>query len=48
MGEQEKKEKGFIRSAMESFGLPRMIITGFLILLLVLAPFVGADLPTQI
>ncbi len=48
MGEQEKKEKGLIRSAMESFGLPRMIITGFLLLLLVLAPFVGADLPTQI
>ena len=35
-------------TAMKNFGLPRLIITGFLVLLLVLAPFVGADLPTQI
>ena len=35
-------------TALKSFGLPRLIITGFLVLLLVLAPFVGADLPTQI
>ena len=33
---------------IENFGLPRLIITAFLILLLILAPFVGADLPTQI
>ena len=33
---------------VDSFGLPRMIITLFLLLLLVLCPFVGADLPTQI
>ena len=48
MGEQEKKEKGYLASALASFGLPRLIITGFLVLLLVLAPFVGADLPTQL
>ena len=35
-------------TALKNFGLPRLIITGFLVLLLVLAPFVGADLPTQI
>ena len=33
---------------MESFGLPRLIITAFLLLLLIMAPIVGADLPTQI
>ena len=36
------------RKAVKDFGLPRLIITLFLILLLVMAPFVGADLPTQI
>ena len=35
-------------TALKNFGLPRLIITGFLVLLLVMAPFVGADLPTQI
>ncbi|MCR5486110.1 MAG: ABC transporter permease [Lachnospiraceae bacterium] len=37
-----------LKEAVESFGLPRLIITGFLILLLIAAPIVGADLPTQI
>lgn len=37
-----------VREVLENFGLPRLIITGFLILLLIIAPFVGADLPTQI
>ena len=36
------------KALAENFGLPRLIITGFLILLLVVSPFVGADLPTQI
>lgn len=31
-----------------SFGLPRLIIAGFLLLLFIMAPIVGADLPTQI
>lgn len=43
-----KKEKGWFSKLVASYGLPRLIITAFLILLLVLAPFVGADLPTQI
>ena len=45
---QIKKEKNQFGKMLESFGLPRLIITLFLVLLLVLAPFVGADLPTQI
>ena len=32
----------------KDFGVPRLIILGFLILLFILAPFVGADLPTQL
>lgn len=37
-----------IRSSLQSFGLPRMIIAGMLIALLVIAPFVGADFWMQI
>ena len=37
-----------ITAALKNFGVPRLIITGFLLLLLIMAPFVGADLPTQI
>ena len=44
----EKKEKGAFGKFVDSFGLPRLIIALFLLLLLILAPFVGADLPTQI
>ncbi|MBQ7564691.1 MAG: ABC transporter permease [Lachnospiraceae bacterium] len=36
------------KGALESFGLPRLIIAAFLLLLYILAPLVGADLPTQI
>ena len=45
---QIKKEKSWFGRLLESFGLPRLIITLFLVLLLILAPIVGADLPTQI
>ena len=48
MEENIKKEKGAVRKFIDSFGLPRFIITLFLILLLILAPIVGADFPTQI
>ena len=37
-----------VKDIAKDFGLPRLIITGFLVLLLVVSPFVGADLPTQI
>lgn len=43
-----KKEKNWLGKLVDGYGLPRLIITLFLILLLVMAPFVGADLPTQI
>ncbi|MCR4909024.1 MAG: ABC transporter permease [Lachnospiraceae bacterium] len=36
------------REAVADFGLPRLIIAGFLLLLFILSPLVGADLPTQI
>ena len=42
------KEQGLLAGLVKSYGLPRLIITAFLLLLLILAPFVGADLPTQI
>ncbi|MBP3815298.1 MAG: ABC transporter permease [Firmicutes bacterium] len=35
-------------SGLQEFGVPRLIISGFLLMLLVLSPIVGADLPTQI
>lgn len=41
-----KKTK--IKEFIDNFGLPRLIIAGFLLALFILAPFVGADLPTQI
>ena len=40
--------KDKVIAALREFGLPRLIITGFLVLLLIMAPFVGADLPTQV
>ena len=43
-----QKEKSLIGRLVQSYGLPRLIITLFLVLLLVLCPFVGADLPTQL
>ncbi len=45
---ETKTFKDRVVASLKNFGLPRLIITGFLVLLLVLAPFVGADLPTQI
>lgn len=40
--------KGRIGSMVQSFGLPRLIIAGFLLLLFILAPFAGVDLFMQI
>ena len=37
-----------LKEMIQSFGLPRLIITGFLLLLFIAAPFVGADFWTQI
>lgn len=41
-------QKSSFQQALEQFGLPRLIIASFLLLLFIVAPFVGADLPTQI
>ncbi len=43
---QTLKER--VTEAIRRFGLPRLIIAGFLLLLFILAPFVNADLPMQI
>ncbi|MBQ9662712.1 MAG: ABC transporter permease [Oscillospiraceae bacterium] len=37
-----------LKSMVRNFGLPRLIIAGFLLLLFIAAPFVGADFWTQI
>ena len=37
-----------VRNMVKSFGLPRLIIAGFLLMLFIAAPFVGADFWTQI
>ena len=34
--------------ALKKMGFPRLIISGFLLVLFILTPFVGVDLPTQI
>ncbi len=48
MEEKKLSGKDFIKEKVESFGLPRIIIAAFLLLLFVMAPIVGSDLPTQI
>ena len=45
---KREKNESFWSRLVQAYGLPRLIITAFLLLLLILAPFVGADLPTQI
>ena len=45
---EKKSFKEKVNEFVVSFGLPRLIIAGFLLLLFIAAPFVGADLPTQI
>lgn len=44
----EKKYPNRLRAAAKSYGVPRLIITGFLLAMFVLAPFAGVDLATQI
>ena len=41
-------EKSRLRQMIDSYGVPRMIITGFLLLMFVLVPFAGVDFATQI
>lgn len=37
-----------LQELVDNFGLPRLIIAGFLFFLFIMAPIVGADLPTQL
>ena len=46
--ELEKAQLGTMTAMVSSFGLPRIIISGFLLVLFILTPVVGVDLPTQI
>ena len=48
---EETKTTAFsdkIKGWVHSFGLPRLIIAGFLLVLFIAAPFVGADFWTQL
>lgn len=42
------EQKSYFRVLLDRFGLPRLIIAGFLLMLFVMAPIVGASLPMQI
>ena len=46
--ELEKAQMTPLQQIVAAFGLPRLIIAGFLLVLFILTPFVGVDLPTQI
>ncbi len=46
--EEKKTFKDKIKEMVENFGLPRIIIAAFLLLLFIMAPIVGSDLPTQL
>lgn len=48
MDNTEQLKQGKAAEMLKKFGLPRLIITGFLLLLFILAPIVGADFTTQI
>ena len=45
---KREKNESFWSRLVQAYGLPRLIITLFLVFLLIVAPFVGADLPTQL
>jgi len=44
----QMREMGPLRALAASFGLPRLIITGFLLLMFIVAPFVGNDFWKQV
>ena len=41
-------EQSKLRRLVNSYGVPRLIITGFLLLMFILAPVAGVDFATQI
>lgn len=47
-GTMTLENKSKLREFVDNFGLPRLIIAGFLLLLFILAPIVGVDFVTQI
>ncbi len=47
-GAIDLQKKNWITEFVRNFGLPRLIIAGFLLLLFITAPFVGANLITQL
>lgn len=48
MGKMEQLKQSKIGEMLNRFGLPRLIVTGFLLLLFIAAPIVGADFTMQI
>lgn len=48
MGKMEQLKQGKIGEILNRFGLPRLMVTGFLLLLFIAAPIVGADFTMQI
>ena len=46
--ELERAQMSPLRAMIADYGVPRMIITGFLLLLFIMTPFVGVNLPMQI
>lgn len=48
MEKSERLQQSRLSQLVNAFGLPRLIITGFLLFLFILAPIAGADFPTQI
>ncbi len=48
MSKSEQLRQTRFGQLVDAFGLPRLIITGFLIFLFIMAPITGSDLPTQI
>ena len=47
MGKSERLQQTRFGQLVNAFGLPRLIITGFLIFLFIMAPITGSDLATQ-
>ena len=45
---QDNTLMGKLRGLVKSYGLPRLIITGFLMLMFIMAPFVGSNFFTQL
>ena len=48
MDKSERLQQTRLNQLVNTYGLPRLIITGFLIFLFIMAPVAGADFPTQI